>query len=171
MHTHFRWLTLNIINFWYVYRVVLLLPSEHKQRKERELVKEVWKQLWERKQAFSATMPSELSRLTPPTELQPSRFYINVRRRRQLTRGLTCQSCPVNLSHLNSRVRLLPNSLRDMLLAARMAWLTAVLIPGLGGACVDVLDMREGDWGGRVRLKWKGLKDRRRRSWKFAVLS
>lgn len=43
------------------------------------------------------------------------------RRRRQLTRGLTCQSCPVNLSHWHWLLRLLLNSLCDMLLAARTA--------------------------------------------------
>lgn len=103
--------------------------------------------------------PILISCLTPPTALQASRFHISVRRRRQLTRGLTCQSCPVNLSHLHSQVRLLLNSLCDMLLAVWMAWLTAVLISVLGGASVDVSDMREGDWGGRARVKRMGLKD------------
>lgn len=99
----------------------------------------------------NTTMPSQLSCLTAPTALQPSRFHISVKRRRQLTRALTCQSCPVNLSHLHTQVRLLLNSLCDMLLAVWMAWLTAVLILVLGGASVDVLDMIEGDWGGHVR--------------------
>ena len=101
--------------------------------------------------------PNEAAELRPQ-HYNPAVFRINVRRRRQLTRGLTRQSCPVNLSHLHSQVHLLLNSPCDMLLAAWMAWLTAVLIPALGGASADVLGMREGDWGGRARVRWMGPK-------------
>lgn len=73
------------------------------------------------------------------------------RRRRQLTRGLTCQSCPVNLSHSHWLLRLLLNSPCDMLLAARTAWQTPVVAPGTGRCLGGQL----GHGSGRLGRTWR----------------
>lgn len=72
-------------------------------------------------------------------------------RRRQLTRGLTCQSCPVNLSHSRWLLRLLLNSPCDMLLAARTAWQTPVVAPGTGRRLGGQL----GHGSGRLGRTWR----------------